>query len=197
MIFCFRFCSVHSIGYNFHSTFCLQFRLEINCLFQIHFSVRSKQRALDFEHVFRCSQFSHCSFAQFNPVCSYIFVCVTFQPSEFFFCSKLAATKRVFVLRPAGLFTFFFSGATTRRSRNHFPTLLGGFCTPRTGGAITGATDAVPISSTGTTTEVGPLTSSLPSRGQSSGGALWTPAYTLTDRLTSWGVLHHPFTVPV
>ncbi len=26
---------------------------------------------------------------------------------------------------------------------------------------------------------------------------LWTPAYTPTDRLTSWGVLHHPCTVSV
>ncbi len=78
--FCFMSCSVHSIGYNFHSTFHLRFRLEINSLFfQIQFSVGSKQRAittLDFEHVFRCSQFSRCSFAQFNPVRSYIFFCV-------------------------------------------------------------------------------------------------------------------------
>jgi hypothetical protein len=101
------------------------------------------------------------------------------------------------VLRPAGLFTFLFSGAATRRSRNRFPTQRGGFCMPGTGGAITGATDAVPVPSTGTATEVGPLTSPLPSRGQSSGGALWTPAYAPTDRLTSWGVLYHPCTVPV
>ncbi len=59
---------------------------------------------------------------------------------------------------------------------------------PGTGSAITGASDAVPVPPTGTATEVGPLTSSPPSRGQSSGGALWTPAYTPTDRLTSWGV---------
>jgi hypothetical protein len=26
---------------------------------------------------------------------------------------------------------------------------------------------------------------------------LWTPGYTPTDRLTSWGVLHYPCTVPV
>jgi hypothetical protein len=26
---------------------------------------------------------------------------------------------------------------------------------------------------------------------------LCTPAYTPTDRLTSWGVLYHPYTVPV
>jgi hypothetical protein len=26
---------------------------------------------------------------------------------------------------------------------------------------------------------------------------VWTPAYIPTDRLTSWGVLHHPCTVPV
>jgi hypothetical protein len=66
-----------------------------------------------------------------------------------------------------------------------------------TGSAITGATDTVPVSSTGTATEVGLLTSLPPSRGQSSGGALWTPGYTPTDRLTSWGVLHYPCTVPV
>ncbi len=90
------------------------------------------------------------------------------------------------VLRPAVLFTFFFSGAAMRRSWKRFPARRGGFCTPGTGGAITGATDAVPILSTGTATEVGPLTSSPPSQGQSSGGALWTSAYTPTDRLTSW-----------
>ncbi len=53
--FCFKFCSVHSIGYNFHSTFHLRFYLKINSFFQIHLSVESKQRAtttLDFEHVF-------------------------------------------------------------------------------------------------------------------------------------------------
>ncbi len=84
--FCFKFCSVHSIGYNFHSTFHLRFRLEINSFFfPIQFSVGSKQRAtttLDFEHVFRCSHFSRCSFAQFNPVRSCIFcVCHIFVSS--------------------------------------------------------------------------------------------------------------------
>jgi hypothetical protein len=68
------------------------------------------------------------------------------------------------VLRPAGLLTFFFSGSATRWSWNRFPTWRGGFCVPGTGGAITGATDAVPVPSTGTATEVGPLTSS-PSQG--------------------------------
>jgi hypothetical protein len=57
---------------------------------------------------------------------------------------------------------------------------------PGTGGAITDATDAVPVLSTGTATEVGPLTSSPPGRGQSSGGALWTPAYTPGDGQPSW-----------
>jgi hypothetical protein len=51
--------------------------------------------------------------------------------------------------------------------------------------------------SMGTAPEVGPLTSSLPSRGQSSGGALWRAGYIPTDRQTSWGVLHHPCTVHV
>jgi hypothetical protein len=83
------------------------------------------------------------------------------------------------------------------KTRNRFPTRRGGFCMPGTGDAITGATDTVPVPSTGTATEVGPLTSSPPSRGQSSGGALWTPGYNPTDRLTSWGVLYHPCTVPV
>ncbi len=73
------------------------------------------------------------------------------------------------VFRPAGLFTFPFSGAATRRSWNHFPTWRGGFCMPRTGGAFTASTNAVPASSTGTAKEVGPLTSSPPCQGQSSG----------------------------
>jgi hypothetical protein len=58
------------------------------------------------------------------------------------------------VFRPAGLFTFLFSGAATIRSRNCFPTRRGGFCTPRTSGTFTASTDAVPVSSTGTATEV-------------------------------------------
>jgi hypothetical protein len=82
------------------------------------------------------------------------------------------------VLRPApaGLFTFFSYGAATRRSQNRFPTRRGGVCMPGTGGAFTGATDAVPVPPTGTAKEVRPLTSSPSSRGQSLRGALWTPA---------------------
>jgi hypothetical protein len=80
------------------------------------------------------------------------------------------------IFRPAG-FSTFPSGAATRRSQNRFPTRRGGFCMPGTGSALTGATDKVPVSSTGTAKEVGPLISSPSSRGQSSGGALWTPAY--------------------
>ncbi len=57
---------------------------------------------------------------------------------------------------------------------------------PGTGGAFTASTDAVPVSSTDTAQEIGPLTSSPPSRGQSSGGALWRAAYTPADRLTRW-----------
>ncbi len=90
------------------------------------------------------------------------------------------------VFRPAGLFTFLFSGTATRRSRNRFPTRQGGFCTPGTGGAFTPSKDLVHVSSTGTAPEVGPLTSSPPSRGQSSGGALWRAGYIPGDRLTSW-----------
>jgi hypothetical protein len=82
------------------------------------------------------------------------------------------------VFRPAGFFTFFFPGATKRRSWTRFLTRLGGFCMPWTGGAFTASTDTVPLPTTGTATEVGPLTSSPPSRGQSSGepcGELPTP----------------------
>jgi hypothetical protein len=100
------------------------------------------------------------------------------------------------IFRPADFFTFL-SGAATRRSRNRFPTRRGGFCTPGTGGAFTGATDAVPVPSTGTATEVGPLTSSPPSQGQSSGGALWTPAYTPGRRSDQLGVLQQHWTVHV
>jgi hypothetical protein len=76
-----------------------------------------------------------------------------------------------------GLFTLLFSGAATRRFRNRFPTRRGGFCMPGTAGAFAASTDMVPVSSMGTTPEVGPLTSSSPSRGQSSGGALWRAGY--------------------
>ncbi len=81
------------------------------------------------------------------------------------------------ILRPAGFFSFFFSTAS-RRSVSHFSTQRGGFCTPGTGGAFTVSTEAVPIPSAGTATEVRPLTSSPSSRGQSSGGALWRPVET-------------------
>ncbi len=95
------------------------------------------------------------------------------------------------VFRPTDFYTFP-SSAAMRRSRNRFPTQQGGFFMPETGGVITGATDAVPIPSTGTATEVGPLTSSPTSRGQSSGGALWTPAYTPGDGQTSWVYSNNP-----
>jgi hypothetical protein len=100
------------------------------------------------------------------------------------------------VFRPAGVFTFP-SGATTRRSRNRFPTRRGGFCTPGTGGAFTGAKEAVPIPSTGTAREVRPLTSSPSSGGQSSGGALWTPAYIPSRQSDQSDVLQQHWTVHV
>jgi hypothetical protein len=89
------------------------------------------------------------------------------------------------VFRPTGVFTFLFPRAAARWSRNCFPTWRGGFCTPGTGGAFTVSTDVVPVSSTGTAPEIGPLTSSPPSRGQSSGGALWRAGYLPGDCLTS------------
>jgi hypothetical protein len=88
------------------------------------------------------------------------------------------------VFRPAGFYSFL-SGATSRWSQNRFPTQRGGFCIPGTGGAFTVSTDTVPVTSTGTASEVRSLTSSHSSRGQSSGGALWRPASPLLNSLTS------------
>ncbi len=62
--------------------------------------------------------------------------------------SKTAAQKRTFL-----------SSTATRRSRNRLPIHRGGFCMPGTGGAFTASTEAVPVPSTGTATEVRPLTS--------------------------------------
>ncbi len=100
------------------------------------------------------------------------------------------------VFRPAGFFTFL-SGATTRRSRNRFPTRRGGFFTPGTSGDFTGATDGVPVPSMGTAKEVRPLTSSRSSRRQSSGGAPWTPAYIPSRRSDQSDVLQQHWTVHV
>ncbi len=60
-----------------------------------------------------------------------------------------------------------------------------GFCTPGTRGALTASTNAIPVPSAGTAQEVGPLTSSPPSRGQSSGGALWRAVYAPGDGQTN------------
>jgi hypothetical protein len=54
------------------------------------------------------------------------------------------------------------------------------------------ATEVVPISSTATATEVGPLTSSPPGLGQSLWGVLRTPAYTPGDVQTSWVYSNNP-----
>ncbi len=66
-----------------------------------------------------------------------------------------------------------------------------------TSGAFTASTDTVPVPSTGTATEVRPLTSSPSSWGQSSGGALWRAVYTPGWWSNQSGVLHYPCTVPV
>jgi hypothetical protein len=88
------------------------------------------------------------------------------------------------IFRPVGFFAFF-SGADMRRSPNRFPSRGGGFCMPGTGGAFTASIDAVPVPTMGTAKEVGPLTSSPSSRGQSLGGALWRAAYAPGDGQTS------------
>jgi hypothetical protein len=66
------------------------------------------------------------------------------------------------------------------------------FCMPRTGGSFTASTVTVPALSTGTAQEFRPLTSSPPSRGQSSGGVLWRAAYAPGDGQTSSAYSSHP-----
>ncbi len=80
VFFCFKFCSVHSIGYNFHSTFSLaisfrnqQFLSKFSFLLEVSRELPQRSTLNTF---FRCSQFSRCSLHSFNPVCSCIFLCV-------------------------------------------------------------------------------------------------------------------------
>ncbi len=118
--------------------------------------------------------------------------CRAWQPASLLqtaeFAPRRSCCNQVGLIFTAGLFTFLF-GAASRRSWNHFPTRRGGFCMPGIDGAITGSTEAVPVLSTVTATEVRPLTSSPSSWGQSSGGALWRPAYTPGWRSNQLGVL--------
>jgi hypothetical protein len=96
-----------------------------------------------------------------------------------------AATKGL-VFRPAGFCAFFFSGAATKQSRNHFPSRQGGFSCLGPAVPSQPPQNAVPISSMGTAQEVGPLTSSPPSQGQSwGGGSLWRAVYAPGDNQTS------------
>ncbi len=101
--FCFL-CSVHFIGYNFHSTF----RLDIISFFPNSvFSVGSKQRAtttLDFEHVSSCSYFFIVILRSYQPLAAEhlsshiwyqviltlfvtLFLCVSNSNLRFNFCS--------------------------------------------------------------------------------------------------------------
>jgi hypothetical protein len=62
--FLFQVCSVHSIGYNFHSTFCLRFRLEINNFSKLIFLLevsRELPQCSTLNTFFHCSQFFSCS----------------------------------------------------------------------------------------------------------------------------------------
>jgi hypothetical protein len=83
----------------------------------------------------------------------------TWQPTSLQQAAGFAPRRPCLIRRPA-VFLSIFSGAATKRSPNRFPTQQGGFCMPGTGGTFTASTDAVTVSSTGTTQEVGPLTSS-------------------------------------
>jgi hypothetical protein len=66
------------------------------------------------------------------------------------------------------------------------------FLHAQTGSAFTASTDEVPVPSTGTAKEVGPLTSSPSSQGQSSGGNLWRAAYAPGDGQTSLAYPSNP-----
>ncbi len=87
MIFCLKFCSVHSIGYIFHSTFHLRFRLEINSFFSKFIFLLEVSRELPQRSTLNTLLVALSIFVihlhSFNPVCSYIFSCVTFQPTDF------------------------------------------------------------------------------------------------------------------
>jgi hypothetical protein len=81
--FCFNFRSVHSIGYNFHSTFHLRFRLEVKSFFPkfsflLEVSRELPQRST-LNTFFRCSQFSRCPFVQLTLFALAFFVCATFS----------------------------------------------------------------------------------------------------------------------
>jgi hypothetical protein len=81
------------------------------------------------------------------------------------------------VLTPLGISAFNRSTAAAKWSQDRFPAQRGGFCMPGTSGAVTGfiaaGTAAVSATPADAAAEDGPLTSSPPSRGQSSGVALW------------------------
>jgi hypothetical protein len=97
----FKFYSVHFIGYNFHSTFRLQFHLEIisffpNSVFLLEVSRELPQcsilNTLPIASIFSLllcavsspwlpdTQLTNLVSGYFNPVCYSVFVCVTFQP---------------------------------------------------------------------------------------------------------------------
>jgi hypothetical protein len=91
-------------------------------------------------------------------------------------CSGTISAGLIF--RPAGFFSFLFSGAAKRRSRSRFSGRGPVFCMLWTGGAIPVSTAAVSALSAVTALEIGPLTSPPAGRRQRLGGALWRPGYT-------------------
>ncbi len=127
-------------------------------------------------------QFVHSFALQWLP----IFILLgTSAQQTFGLCQPFPNSPTCLVFRPAGFFTFFFIGTATRQSWNRFRTRQGGFCMPGTGGTFTASTNAIPVPSEGIAQEVGLLTYSPPSRGQSSGGALWRAVYAPGDGQTS------------
>jgi hypothetical protein len=95
-----------------------------------------------------------------------------FSPLLVHFCIYLTCIAPIFHFRSS--FFLFYSA---------FPSFFLYF--PSIDIIFTASTDAVPVPSMDTAQEVGPLTSSPPSRGQSSGRALWRAAYAPRDGQTS------------
>ncbi len=88
--FVLKFCSVHSIGYNFHSTFCLRFRLEINSFFSNSFFLLEVSRELPQRLTLNTSLVTHI-FLLFSCAVSTLFALI-------FLCVSHSSLQSIFVL---------------------------------------------------------------------------------------------------
>ncbi len=109
--FCYKFYSVHSIGFNFHSTFSLAISFRNQQLFPkfIFFPVGSKQRAttmLNFEHVTCCSQFFPLFFCTVSTLFALTFVCVSYSSHWFVLFQTCHISVNLSILLPYNVFQF-------------------------------------------------------------------------------------------